>query len=173
MRLRSCSRLLVGSLLFGNMTHPVPPPEPPPIIQTLQPEASHPDAQGVSANKLYSPILPKSLASKPSRFSAAKSAALLGPPISIGYHVERIDSTNLFKGSATDASASPPRSIQPLSASGVNTASVVIASETRSPTQQPVVEFNFQAPVVETQPATPPLPPSRNSSRWLSQHLHL
>lgn len=141
------------------MTHPVPPPEPLPIIQTLQPEASHPDAQGVSANKLYSPILTKSLASKPSRFSAAKSAALLGSPISIGYHVERIDSRNIFKGSATNASALPPRSTQPLSASGVNIAKQVIASQTRSPNQQPVVEFNFQAPAVETQPATPPFPP--------------
>jgi hypothetical protein len=147
------------------MTHPVPPSEPPPIIQTLQPEASRPGStgvsgsfsagQGVNAKKLYSPILPKSLASGASRFSAAKSAALLGTPISVGYPVE-LETTNLFKGSATNASARLLPN-QPSSAARVNTANEVIASETKSPNPQSV-EFNFRFPAAETQPATSPIP---------------
>lgn len=157
------------------MSHPVPPPEPPPIIQ-IQPEAFHSDTltpyasttQSVTATQTSS-ASPKSFAPKPDLSSAAKSAELLGAPISVGYPVEQVE----IKNTAAVRSSRP---IQPLRVSDISTTNTlaklkkIIASENNQQTNPPSrlssslsdilkspepVEFNFQAPVVQTQPEIP------------------
>lgn len=115
------------------MTHLTPPPEPPPIVQTLPPEDFHPAlssgpskfaTQPVITNTISSPTLPESVESKPSKLSAAKSAELLGAPISVGYPVEQVETKNGADNSA-GADAALTSSIQPLRVSGVSTTSTI------------------------------------------------
>jgi lipopolysaccharide export system protein LptA len=64
----------------------------------------------------------------------------LGPPISVGYPVDPVKTTNLSEGSA--------------SRDGDSTR---FSQASESPAPQPV-EFDFRFPPVETQPVTPPIP---------------
>ena len=139
------------------MTHPVPPPEPPPIIQTLPPVSP-------AFNSLSE--FPFNLLSTPdSPVSAPKSAAVLGSPLSVSYPVGLVKKTNIFKG-ITNTSVKPQRSNRLLSvlrsskrrkpalglrAGRVNTK--FSAADIKSPQPQPV-EFSFQAPA-QTKPASP------------------
>ncbi len=162
------------------MSHPVPPPEPPPIVQTLQPKVFHPDTltpaypsttQSVTASPQTSSAFPKSFAPEPFQPSAATSAELLGSSISIGHHVEQVETKN--------SAVAPSRPIQPLRVSDISTNNTlaklkkIIASEKNKGQTLPrlssslnnvlksraqPVEFNFQAPVVQNQPETLPTP---------------
>ena len=170
------------------MTYPVLPPEPHPIVQTLPPEAinlASTNAPSTSATQSGTHTLPESFAPEPSFLSVATSAELLGQPISVGYPVEQVETKNSSDDTTVAVTNAPSRSIQPLSVGDVSTTSSIaklkkLAAQTNieppspqapegdstalsdvseSSNPQPV-EFNFQAPTVETQPAPSPLPAS-------------
>lgn len=154
------------------MTHPIPPPEPPPIVQTLPPEAFHQSltsepwkfaTQPVTTNTISSPTLPESVESKPAFLSAAKSAELLGSPISVGYPVEQVETKNAADDSARVNAAFASRSIQPLRVSDVSTTSTIaklkkFTAETTIGQIKPSSSLIQPAPSNETQPATSQYP---------------
>lgn len=150
------------------MTHPVLPPEPLPIVHNLSSEGSTSAAQSVMT-MLSSPRPSEPSASKSSQLNAAKSAALLGPPLAIGDPVEQVEPQNSADNSA-DAAA-PPRSIQPLKVSDDASSAGAIAklkkftTETitgqESSTQPPSPDDASQLPAPqpgETSPQAPDIP---------------
>ena len=85
------------------MTHPVPPPEPPAIVQQLSPQTHTADRNALSGrlsvnqsldpnslnrNSLSSSASVQSLNSSPAPVNTAKSAAFLGAEMKVGYSVE-------------------------------------------------------------------------------------
>ncbi len=118
------------------MTYPVTPPEPPPIVQTLSSEAINPASNGVTAplsaiqsvntNTNSLPTAPESFAAESSQLNAAMSAELLGPPVSVGYLVKRVEATNPSANSTEEGDAvAPLRSIQSLKVSDRSTSSTI------------------------------------------------
>ncbi len=91
------------------MTHPVPPPAPPPIVHTL------------TTNTQSSPIATDS--SPEFQLSTAKGAASLGAPLSVGYEVKQIEITPTKETSDPDV-VLPSRSIQPLQVSNSNSSTI-------------------------------------------------
>jgi len=100
------------------MPHPVPPSEPSPIFQSLPPEAISPPStslptrlsatQSAIVKALSAPTPPETFAPSRSGLNAAKSAALLGPSVWIGYPVKPVETINLSDGSAISPPAAPP-----------------------------------------------------------------
>jgi len=96
------------------MTHSVPPPEPPAIVQQLLPKALpavghrvNPPlviSQSVTAKPPSSPKTVRSLSPKPANVNAAKDAALLGPEVKVGYPVEQLEIAN-FDDTGLEAAA--------------------------------------------------------------------
>lgn len=91
------------------MTHPVPPPAPPPIVHTL------------TTNTHSSPIATDS--SPEFQLSTAKGAASLGAPLSVGYEVKQIEITPAKETSDPDI-VLPSRSIQPLQVDDSNSSTI-------------------------------------------------
>jgi hypothetical protein len=126
------------------MTHSVPPPEPLPIVQTLPPEAirsasiiaSVPvaDTQSLTV-RTPSTTLAESSAPETSPFSAAKSAAVLGPPISVGYPIKSAETPN-SSSSVAEAVAAPLSSATELNNSGQSPSEAIATPQAVSVSRQ-------------------------------------
>lgn len=170
------------------MTHSVPPPKPPAIIQNLPPQAAF-----VTENKLTPLVISQSVAAKavslttrlktpspePAASNAAKSATLLGPEIGIGIGYPIKQSKNVSSKQTLLARLKKQRKTKPIppfrpSASvGFNKllVSQLAAPETAqngpatndgsATPNSPPVELDFRAPKVAPQPST--LPPNELS----------
>lgn len=130
------------------MTHSVPPPEPLPIVQILPPEAirsasiiaSVPVADTQSlTTPTPSPTLAESSAPETSPFSAAKSAAVLGPPISVGYPIKSAETPN-SSSSVAEAVAAPFSSATELNNPGQSPSEAIATPQALSVSPQKVAK---------------------------------
>jgi hypothetical protein len=93
------------------MTHPVPPPEPPAIIQHLPPKTLPAVGNRVNPPLVISQSVTAKPSSSPPTVNAAKNAALLGSEMAVGYSVEQFEITSLDDTGFTQA-ATPVNSNQ-------------------------------------------------------------
>lgn len=174
------------------MPHPIPPPEPPAIVQTLPADSLDPVSTSVTATEslIAEPTSTTRLKQalqqsqetvsattspdekptpEPSPLNAARSAELLGRPVSIGYPIESVETISSSDSNA--ASAVPPLS-QPLPVEDVNTDSAIAtpqANVLQTPTPKAYLTDNqVVAPQRRTskqiQPFQTKAPPSLPSS---------
>ncbi|MBW4637510.1 MAG: DUF3769 domain-containing protein [Gloeocapsa sp. UFS-A4-WI-NPMV-4B04] len=161
------------------MTHPVPPPEPPPIIQTLPPAnirlASHTVSAPLSSNnsstvnseferstgEIQLPTATSTPTPEPSQPSATSSAASLGSLVSVGYNVKRVETIDPPAESTVSNVAA--RSIQPLPVNRDSSSAIVKLKKITANSS------NDTAHDVDTSRSIQPLPVNRDSSSAITK----
>ncbi len=128
------------------MPNPVPPPEPLSIVQPLPPEVRPTWASTTAHSSATQSLTAKTLpAPTPPELNAAKSAALLGPSVSVCYSFKRFEITNSSDGSAINAPTAQSATQCP------SVSSVVIIKQLLAAQESPQIRGDVPTAVQPTQ----------------------